>query len=217
MIYKKKDIKKCSWRRRKLGEVMLVTENILCNRINRLMLKYTYQFQRYVMCFDDGSKRVKMKIREIISKLLKIRNQVACVTYNVYDIPLKIVERKFITIDKLDNDLISEYFRFKSKNDLHRLYAGFKFNESYVYSSHKYSGEEVLLVGLYRLHSPNTTGDYVYRSMFGLYYQRVSECFLLFLKHMYQNWSYLLFDNLQYWKDEIPYFAEVIKKKYWRP
>ena len=127
---------------------MLVNDKIMCNRMNRLILKYMEQFQKFVMSYDDGSKRIKIKIREIIAKLLKVRNQIGYITWNVYDGPLTKIVRKFITIDQLDDDIISEYFTFKSRNDLHRLFTGFEFKETYCYGGHRYTGEEVFLVGL---------------------------------------------------------------------
>lgn len=213
MIYKKREIRKSSWRRRKVGEVSLVRDRIACSRIKRLILKCVGQFRTHAILDDDCNTRIKERIRKVVRKLVTMRNEISFIKYDILNNPLPVINRKYLTIDQLDDDIISEYFRFKSKSDIHRLFNGFQFQMQYSYGSHKYSGHEVLLVGLYRLHSPNTTGDYVYRNMFGLYYQRVSECFLLFLKHMCEHWSYLLFDNMNYWKDKIPTFAEVIRKK----
>lgn len=49
--------------------------------------------------------------------------------------------------------------------------------------------------------------------MFGLTYQKVSKCFQLFLKFMKTYWSYLVYDNLIYWRDDLQAFSDRIRLK----
>jgi len=64
------------------------------------------------------------------------------------------------TINSFDDEHIISNFRFRNKEQLQRLLTGFEFPEEFVGPyGHTYKGEEVLLVGLYRLSRINTTDD----------------------------------------------------------
>lgn len=107
----------------------------------------------------DRNSRIKERIRKVVCKLVTSRNKISFVKYYILNNTLPVINKKYLTIiDQLDDDIISEYFRFKSKVDLHRLFNSFKFEMQHTFGSHKYSGH--VLVGLYRLNS--TTGDFVY-------------------------------------------------------
>lgn len=216
MKFVKVPIKNASWRRRTLGNILTCNDRISIRVYNGLLLKTLYYLNRSeIMRRENESLRIKFK-RFAINCYFHIRN-LALTDGDFRTRCLPIVERKYITIDSLKEDTISHYFRFKSKEDLKRLFLGFQFSELYTTrNGHKYFGEEVFLIGLYRLHFPNTTGDVMYLEMFGMYHQRVSECFGIFLRHMMLNWSYLLLDNMNYWRESIPAFSEVIRKTIFR-
>ena len=80
-------------------------------------------------------------------------------------------------------------------------------------SGHKFSGDEVLLVGLYRMHRPTCLADACWKELFGMNYSRVSTCFRLFITHLCRNWQYLLTDNLDFWRPYLPHCAEAIRRK----
>jgi len=80
-------------------------------------------------------------------------------------------------------------------------------------SGHRFTGEEVLLVSLYRLHRPTTLSDACWTSRFNLDYNSVGKCFNLFLKHLCKHWEYLLTDHMEFWKPFLPSFAEAIRLK----
>jgi hypothetical protein len=58
------------------------------------------------------------------------------------------------TIDSFHDETLITTFRFGKKADLYRLYYGFRFNRSFTSKyKHKYIGEEIFLLGLFRLSS----------------------------------------------------------------
>ena len=51
------------------------------------------------------------------------------------------------------------------------------------------------------------------KELFGFDNQRASLAFKLFLRHLSENWGYLLLDNMNFWKPHIPQCAEAIRRK----
>jgi hypothetical protein len=92
-------------------------------------------------------------------------------------------------------------FRFKTKQQLHRLRLGFRIPDILrTDKREKFTGDEVLLVGLRRLAFPNRTFETFWETDFGLTYHQVSKCFDLFLIFMMRNWAYLLLDHMEFRK-----------------
>ena len=77
----------------------------------------------------------------------------------------------------------------------------------------KFSGEKVLLCGIYRLHSVNTLGDVGWQEIFGMTQSVATMTCNLFFEYMWMWWSYLLFDHMQFWVNRIPAMAEAIRLK----
>lgn len=127
---------------------------------------------------------------------------------------LRKIERKHLTIDDLIEADIHIHFRFRSKDQLRRLRDGFQFPAT-MFSGKitRFTGEEILLLGLYRLARPTRLVDLGFEHLFGFNYVEVSVAFKLFLDHLCNNWAHLLKDNLQYWKPKLPDFAESIRRK----
>jgi hypothetical protein len=97
-----------------------------------------------------------------------------------------------ISIDKLVDDDIRELYRFESKQQLYDLLEGFQFPETLrSKNGNVYTREEVLLLGLYRLHFPNKFTHYHYKVEFGMDNQRASECFSVFLDHQFYIYIYI--------------------------
>ena len=71
------------------------------------------------------------------------------------------------TIDSFADSNISIFFRFRNKEQLHRLIDGFQINDVVVHG-HRFVKEEILLVSLYRLHRPTTIYDACWEAIFAL-------------------------------------------------
>jgi hypothetical protein len=70
-----------------------------------------------------------------------------------------------------------------------------------------------LLCGIYRLHSVNVFGDIGWQHLFGWHQPKASYAFKAFLKHMIQNWLFLITNHEQFWLSKLPIMAEAIRKK----
>lgn len=100
------------------------------------------------------------------------------------------------------------------EGQLHRLRRGFQFPDTATsIEGHKFSGDEVLLCGLYRLHFPNKFSDPGWQLLFGFDEKRASDCFTLFLGHLIANWLYLLMDHFDFWVRKIPSYVHKIRDK----
>jgi hypothetical protein len=124
------------------------------------------------------------------------------------------IRKLTVTIDSFDDEEIPIYFRFDNKDQLRRLVSGFKFPiEFKLKYGHKFTGEEVLLVGLYRLHRPTSILDACWKHRFHLSYSQVSKVFTCFIEYMTSNWEHLLTNNMNYWLQFFPTFTEAIRKR----
>ena len=119
------------------------------------------------------------------------------------------------TIESFTDSEIVSYFRFRDRQQLRTLCSGFQFPDIMrcCHSRHKFSGEEVLLVGLYRMSHCSRYDDGGFREIFGFDYQKVGKCFNIFLNHMSENWDYLIRDHMEFWKPYIPQCSEAIRLK----
>jgi hypothetical protein len=129
-------------------------------------------------------------------------------------LPLPKIENKHLTIANLCDNDIPANFRFKDKNQLNSLLIGLKFHEIYIEgpSYFKYTGEEILLAGLFRMHSINVFGDESWTSLFGWSQPRASVAFNHFLNHM-QAYYYLIESNIQFWTKYLKQFSESVTEK----
>ena len=119
------------------------------------------------------------------------------------------------TIDSFDDEEIPIYFRFRSKDQLHELKRGFQIPDRIKIpeTGNIFHGDEFLLVGLYRLHLPSTLSDSSFKLLFGLGHTAVSMIFNAFVDFLVDSWSYLLFDNMQFWIPYLPDCAQAIRNK----
>ena len=129
--------------------------------------------------------------------------------------PLSRIERIYPCISDFSNELIHSLFRFDSQAQLRPdLLLAFRFPPHFKFSNGQiFSGEEVLLAGLFRLSSPNVQGDIGWRSVFGYDQPTTSKVCSLFFDYMVKNWAYLLQDHLSFWKPYLPECAEKIRAK----
>ncbi len=120
---------------------------------------------------------------------------------------------KHLTIDSLEDWEIPSLFRFRSKSQLYRLLNGFRFRDFYHASNrYRFSGEEILLAGLFRLSHITTLGDLSWRNLFGWSQAKCSCAFPIFLNHTCQ-FKYLLTIAFQFWKNHILDFQDAIRLK----
>jgi len=126
--------------------------------------------------------------------------------------PLPLIGRTYRTIDSFEDTEIRQLFRFENKDQLHRLLIGFRFPKEIKSTvGNKFSGEEVLLCGIYRLHSVNVLGDAGWQAIFGMVQSVATMACTLFFEYMWKWWSYLLFDHVRFWISRIPVMAEAIR------
>eukprot|EP01041_Mallomonas_annulata_P009436 gene9436-19600_t len=161
---------------------------------------------------DRGGDQMDEKMGESLELLLKrYRAIVDCSKLNA---PLPRIYGRNRTIDSFNDLEIHTYFRFNSKLQLHQLMDAFRIPQKVTLKSrHVFLGEELLLVTLFRLHSPNSACDAAFVEVFGFEASRVSRCVNYFLDFMFENWAYLLLDNMEYWKPQLPKFATAINTK----
>jgi hypothetical protein len=111
------------------------------------------------------------------------------------------------TIDGWTELSIPEDLRVYRREDLWRLFRGFRFPDKFVAKGRNvFSGEEVFLFGLYRLSHCGKYSQYDVQELFGFYNTGIaSKCFNCFLSFMVNNWGYLLTNNLVFW---LPYMKD---------
>ena len=124
------------------------------------------------------------------------------------------IARKRITIEDLVDENIPTNFRFHNRDQLRRLFICFRFPNILTSENGAiFSGQEVFLSGLFRLHVPNRFCDESWQTIFGFDSQSATKCFNLFLVFMMNNWSYLLFDHLQFWSPYLKSCSIAIRDK----
>lgn len=183
--------------------------------LDRMQLFYMdINIVRMVGLFNHfKSAGLKVYIRRLIpliQQLFQSRNQICLIDSHVMWAKRRKPVRKWRTIDSFSEDNILPYFRFKTKQQLHRLRVGFRIPDILrTDKREKFTGDEVLLVGLRRLAFPNRTFETFWETDFGLTHHQVSKCFGLFLIFMMRNWAYLLLDHMEFWK---PYMQDCADK-----
>ena len=107
-----------------------------------------------------------------------------------YFIPLPKVSQKGISIRNFPDELCLGTFAF-TKPQLLRMREGLLFDDRYSARGYCYSGDEILLAGLYRMHNSTTLGDKGWQDTFGWLQSRATAALLLFKQHIIANWMYL--------------------------
>jgi hypothetical protein len=115
-------------------------------------------------------------------KLLQQHDSIALIPYNEMWNKVDRPDRKHITIDFLNDVEVPINYRFKNKEQLRRLFNGFRFPPVLrTLKREKFTGEEVFLCGIRRLSFPNRTVESYWKQDFGFTHQEVSKAFKLFL------------------------------------
>ena len=152
------------------------------------------------------SRRKLRRLKRIILGLLSRRHEIVAPPREL-EMPLVKIRKRRRTIDSFDDEEIPVFFRFRTKEQLHRLMVGFQIPNiiRIARTGNIFYGEEYLLVSLYRLHRPTSLSDASFKSVFGLGHTAVSMVFNSFLDFMTDKWSYLILDNMHFW---LPYLAD---------
>jgi hypothetical protein len=206
----KPSIKSLSYRRRTYGLTSLDRANV--EAIQKELIDIA-DIQKCLMQDNYLENQVEIAELEVIEAGL-IADMEAILTADAAMFePLPKIVNKHVTINSFSDEQICSNFRFRNQLQLNQLLEGFEFhNRSFKYNGNRYSGEEVLLAGLFRLSHISRFGDASWQSVFGWDQPRSSIAFKLFLDHM-MGYKYLLEDRLQFWKDFLPECAESIRKK----
>ena len=126
--------------------------------------------------------------------------------------PLPKIRNRHVTINGLQDAECYCFFRFR-KQQLNFLKIGLQFPEEMTVEGNHFSGEEILLAGLFRIAAPNRFGDAGWVQLFGWDQPRCSHAFDLFLNFMIPRWMYLVEDNMEFWLPKLFIFARKIKEK----
>jgi hypothetical protein len=118
-----------------------------------------------------------------------------------------------LTIDEVsDSDCRARYLF--TKEQLHRLHKALRLDRFPIVemaNGSKFGSEEVLLIGLHRFVFPQRFFDMT--AIYGRDWSALTRAFNWFCKYMRINFSYLIYDNCEYWKPEFEYFTECVRKK----
>jgi hypothetical protein len=143
-----------------------------------------------------------IKLRQVIGLLFLKYRSTAMIRQDELQAPIERASNYYRdgrrSIESFAASEIPLKFRFRNASQLQRLLEGFQFPETMHDSAgHKFSGEEVLLLGLYRLSTAKPLSDM--EEVFGMMDRRAGQCFRLFIDFMIENWAYLLLDNMAFW------------------
>ena len=201
--YEKKPTKKSLYYRKRcfgmtgIDRIQVAESKTIINRVKSIMIR---------VADESGS-----DIDEILDDLAGLQDGLIEGIRNIEEVdprindPLPKIERKYRTIASFEDTDIRQLFRFESKEQLQKLLTGFRFPDKMPgMVRNKFSGEEVLLCGIYRLHSVNVLGDAGWQEVFGMTQSVASMACNLFFEYMWKWWSYLLFDHMQFWVTRIP-------------
>ena len=127
------------------------------------------------------------------------------------------IPRKFLRIDDLDDtdSRVMINFRFLNKAQLHEVYLAFQFPDRLRHkrSGNVFTGEEVFLVGMFRIHGPVNQNDDFYYLRMGLRQEQVSMCLNCFLDHIVGEWGYLITNHLDFFKSYFKSMCNAARRK----
>jgi hypothetical protein len=203
-------IKSLNVRKRWLAKTALETVQI---RILNDQKRSIYAILKKLIDIHGFNEDILVEFFKILVKLNMCIARIEKVDERINQRPGKI-ESKHRTIDSFKDEDIPNIFRFRNKAQLKALFDGLGFPLLFKgKKGHKYSGEEVLLLGLFRLANPIPSTHATYVAIFGYAHDKVSKVFNVFLNFMCDEWGYLLTDMIEYWKPSIPMFADKIRLK----
>jgi hypothetical protein len=124
---------------------------------------------------------------------------------------IRVIHHHTRLADLSDEELWTS-FRIR-REDFGRLLIALKMNLPLIRLDNNtvFTGEEILLIARYRF----VTGLKLVHmaAVFNREYSQLSRAFNWFIRHMIDNFAYLLTDNLDYWLPDFPHFSECIREK----
>ena len=118
-----------------------------------------------------------------------------------------------ITIDSYLPAVFGSKFRLRSKEDMRRLLNMWHLPEKvYLDDGSVVSGEYVLLFSIRRLATHTNLDDFALHE-FGREYSVLSRVFKYFVMHTYHTFREKLTNNIRFFVDKFPQYAEAIRKK----
>jgi hypothetical protein len=173
-----------SHRRRHLGSTAL--DIILKESFQKYLVIQHSKFKRLLL--DETS-----ELDDIEDAYRKLKERINVYNYRFCNVEqlnqsLTRIERKNIRIHMLEEEHVLQWFRFMGKEQLTRCFTCFQFPDTFR-SKHgvKFSGEEIMLAGFYRLHHVNTFYDPAWKHLFGYYPQIAQTACAIFFEYMYDN------------------------------
>lgn len=179
--------------------------------IQQTIIKLVRLFRRVK---NVASKRAKKRLKVVIFHLLRQRHRILAPPAELQE-RLPRIRKLRRTIDTYKDEEIPMYFRFRSKEQLHRLMLVYQIPGviRMPQTGNIFHGEEFLLIGLYRLHRPTILSDGCFKTLFGFGHTAVSMIFNAFLDFMVDRCSYLLLDNIEFWLPYLPSCAQALRDK----
>lgn len=174
-------------------------------RARRRILNITAQMSFAAFAMDDEDDAQQLSMFAII-----FADQ--CHQLRTY-VPTRTI-RPFVTaksIQDFNDDECYLYFRFKSQDQLRRVFAVLAIPDAVTIMdgtrTHKFSGQEIFLFSLYRMAVAPRMVDAV--MLFGRDNTQWSRAWTWFIENMYRNWRHLLNKNLDYF---VPSFGQYNSK-----
>jgi hypothetical protein len=137
---------------------------------------------------------------------------------SVATIPRKIYigyagERLSIDSPDIEEGKIAADYRFKSRNQLHRLMAGFQIPAFFIIPDvgYRFSGEELFLIALERCALGSRYLDL--QEKYKIHHSAICRGVIHFARWMNENWGYLLRDNFEFWGEYLEESRDAIKAK----
>ena len=127
-----------------------------------------------------------------------------------YQLPKPIKSTKII--HNYSDTEIQNTFGLMNQNQLLQLFNALQFQEIVRYGKrHIINGETLFLFCLRKLKYPITYAQLIIE--FGGEQTQWSKCFNWFIKHLESKFSNLIIGSLEYWRNDLQYFAHCIKTK----
>jgi len=199
------------WKRRFLGLTAL--DQIRLKELKPLIKKYLL----VILMIKDNTLDVIPAVLEasqiMLTKYCSEFRSIIRVPYRLNE-PLPKVKSLNRRISSFDDMLYQPNFRFKSQLQVHQLIICFRM-PTWLFSKwgHRFHIEELLLVVLFYLHYPEITTDMTFECIFGWPSYKVNLGIKIFFTWFVSNWSYLIYDNMRFWVNNFPFFANKIRQK----
>ena len=206
LILKTRSAWQLSLRRR--NESLTANDRVSISKSNE-MIHYLLAKRRKLLMEEaspDNDEDIQSITQRIESIYLEMQSQLS-----IQRVELQNIHRNR-TIESFSDEWILNNTRFHSGADLKRLFTKLQIPQKIVLSNKSIvSGEEAILVTLYRLSFPRRLSDL--EVTFGREYSHWSRVIKFTINWISRKWWYLLSNNLEFWRDSVPGFYEAITKK----